>query len=115
MCLVRHTSDPLLVHRRPGGARGGEAGGLTVGLAVGATEPGGDAQGGARVPQRDDEGSEADELSRALKKLGYNMPSKQCEELLNKVDQDSDGQVSFDEFVAFFEFVPLASLGSITR
>ena len=44
----------------------------------------------------------ADELSSALRKLGYNVPAKQCEALLKKVDQDNDGQVSFDEFVAFF-------------
>jgi len=57
----------------------------------------------------------AAELSDALKKLGYRVPEKQCLELLKKVDTNNDGQVSFDEFVAFFEFVPIASLGSIAR
>ena len=55
----------------------------------------------------------ADELSGALKKLGYNVSDQQCQELLRKVDQNADGSLTFDEFVQFFEFVPLASLGSI--
>lgn len=58
---------------------------------------------------------QASELSSALKKLGYNLSDAKCSELMSKVDANHDGEVSFQEFLSFFEFVPMASLGSIAE
>ena len=58
---------------------------------------------------------QSSELGSALQKLGYNLGERECAELLAKVDANRDGEVSFEEFRAFFEFVPLASLSGIAE
>ena len=57
----------------------------------------------------------AGELSTALRRLGYRLSDDQCRELLAKVDANNDGEVSFEEFREFFQFVPLGSLGGIAE
>ncbi len=55
------------------------------------------------------------ELSKALRKLGYNLPPNEIKSILRKVDKDESGEVSFDEFAQFFKYVPAASLESIAK
>ena len=50
---------------------------------------------------------EADELHHAIARLGYKMTPTDCEEVLEKIDENSDGRVSLHEFVTFFRHVPL--------
>jgi solute carrier family 25 (mitochondrial phosphate transporter), member 23/24/25/41 len=53
------------------------------------------------------------ELNHAMKNLGYKLNKTAIKRLLNKVDMNSDGKVSFDEFKIFFHLVPAISLASL--
>ena len=62
----------------------------------------------------DDDGSVcALELRAAFRDLGYELSSAQVIALLRRADADADGAISYEEFRAFFEWVPLATLESI--
>ena len=66
--------------------------------------------------QIDSDGSqqlEVEELSQALGMLGVHIPDHQVSALLNKVDTDNDGTISFQEFSEFFAMIPNADLQSI--
>lgn len=54
-----------------------------------------------------------DEIQMALKKLGIKLSRHQCEEMLEAVDQNGDGEISFEEFKAFFEGLPVDSMETI--
>jgi solute carrier family 25 phosphate transporter 23/24/25/41 len=56
---------------------------------------------------------EVQELSEALGMLGVHIPAHQVAALLNKVDTDNDGTISFQEFSEFFSMIPNADLKSI--
>jgi solute carrier family 25 (mitochondrial phosphate transporter), member 23/24/25/41 len=57
----------------------------------------------------------ANELGQALEKLGHKLPSSEIKSILNRVDRDHSGEVSFDEFREFFKYVPAANLASIAK
>jgi Ca2+-binding EF-hand superfamily protein len=47
-----------------------------------------------------------DEIQQAMKQLGYKLKKKQCEQMLKKIDINGDNQISFEEFLIFFEKFP---------
>jgi len=47
-----------------------------------------------------------DEISSAMKKLGYKISQKQCSSMMEKLDRNHDGQITFDEFLLFFSAFP---------
>ena len=55
------------------------------------------------------------ELHSVMKSLGYDLPPTKIKSILDKVDKDNDGTVSFEEFRDFFSRVPSASLESIAK
>lgn len=60
--------------------------------------------------QADADGSgsiQAEELSNVLESLGYKIELSQCMDILTQIDSDSDGTVSFFEFLSFFRNVPM--------
>ena len=54
-----------------------------------------------------------EELAEALSLLGVHIPAHQIQTLLNKVDTNSDGKISFEEFSSFFSMIPKADLRSV--
>ena len=62
--------------------------------------------------QLDSDGSgtiEEDEISTAMKKMGYKISAKQCSAMMQKLDTNNDHMISFDEFLAFFAAFPHGS------
>jgi len=65
---------------------------------------------------KDQNGSvDCSELGIALELLDYKLSEAQIHALLQKVDKNQDGQISFEEFSRFFEFVPAVNLRSVAQ
>ena len=43
------------------------------------------------------------ELQRAMKKLGQKMDKKEISGMMERLDENNDGKISFDEFCKLFE------------
>ena len=55
------------------------------------------------------------ELSKAMKSLGYSLSESQIKKILMKVDTNNDGEINYKEYETFFANVPAANLESIAK
>jgi solute carrier family 25 phosphate transporter 23/24/25/41 len=55
------------------------------------------------------------EIVTVMHTLGYKVSSRQADTMLKKVDLDSDGQISLEEFTSFFRHSPLVSINALAE
>jgi len=55
------------------------------------------------------------ELLHALDKLGYKRNTLQCQKMMESIDENGDGKVSFEEFRKYFEHVPVSSFTDVVE